>query len=69
MHSMKEHETQHLSLLAQERLLSEAATPPAQRTLKRYDALHGLLCEPEPLRSTIAADVASWIEKTAAAAP
>jgi len=51
---------------AAERLCEVAATPAADRTLKRYDALHALLCEPEPLRSTIAGDILAWMRRYAA---
>ncbi|KAL1528630.1 hypothetical protein AB1Y20_009968 [Prymnesium parvum] len=48
---------------AAERLMVEAATPLEDRLLRRYDALHGLLCEPEPLRSTIVNDIVAWLDK------
>jgi alpha-beta hydrolase superfamily lysophospholipase len=54
--------------VAAEKLLAEAETPAAQRKLKRYDALHGMLCEVEPVRSAIVNDIVSWITHAAAAA-
>lgn len=33
------------------------------KTLKEYDALHGLLCEEEPLRGEIENDVVTWISQ------
>jgi len=47
---------------AAERLYTSAATPSEGRSLKSYDALHALLCEPEPLRSTIVDDIVSWLK-------
>jgi acylglycerol lipase len=32
------------------------------KTLKRYEALHGLLCEPKPLIDEIESDIIEWIE-------
>jgi len=55
--------------LAAERLFANASTAPALRHLKRYDALHGLLCEPEPLRSTIVADILAWLGERARTPP
>ena len=57
------------SLDAQERLMQVAATPEALRTLKRYDALHGLLCEPQPKRDEIMLDIVSWMDDRVQAAP
>ena len=51
------------------RLLEVAATPAGCRSLKRYDALHGLLCEEEPLRSAIVDDIVGFLRETAAARP
>ena len=50
---------------AAERMYEHAATPPSMRCLKRYDALHGLLCEPEPLRSLIVGDILAWLGERA----
>jgi alpha-beta hydrolase superfamily lysophospholipase len=36
-------------------------SPAADKTMKRYPALHGLLCEPSPLVETIHADLLEWI--------
>ena len=36
------------------------------KTLKEYDALHGLLCEPEPLIDTIHADILAWLNERSA---
>jgi alpha-beta hydrolase superfamily lysophospholipase len=33
------------------------------KTIKRYPALHGLLCEPMPLIETIENDMIAWIQK------
>jgi acylglycerol lipase len=33
------------------------------KTLKRYEALHGLLCEPKPLIDEIEKDLIDWIEE------
>ena len=35
------------------------------KTMKRYPALHGLLCEPPPLLNTIQRDILDWIDKRA----
>ena len=35
----------------------------SDKTLKEYDALHGLLCEPEPLMDTIHADILTWLNE------
>ena len=32
-------------------------------TLRRYDALHGLLCELEPRRSQIISGIISWLRE------
>lgn len=32
-------------------------------SLERYPALHGLLCEPEPLYSTIEKDIVDWVDE------
>lgn len=45
---------------AAERLV-ETAPSTAQRTIRRFDALHGLLCEREPLRSTILNEIFRWL--------
>lgn len=50
---------------AAERLMQEAQTSTEDRSLQRYDALHGLLCETEPLRSTIANDILNWLNQVA----
>jgi alpha-beta hydrolase superfamily lysophospholipase len=50
---------------AAERMYEHAATPPSMKCLKRYDALHGLLCEPEPLRSLIVGDILAWLGERA----
>ena len=47
------------------RLLETAATPKDMRFVKRYDALHGILCEPEPLRSAIVQDIVNFLRKCA----
>jgi acylglycerol lipase len=36
--------------------------PSKDKTLKRYPALHGLLCEPSPLFEQIQNDMAEWIQ-------
>ena len=36
-------------------------SPSTDRTMKRYAALHGLLCEPSPLFDEIAADILEWV--------
>jgi len=46
---------------AAQRLMRVAMTPQAKRKLKAYDALHGILCEPEPARSDIAQDIVEWL--------
>ena len=46
------------------RLTEEAAS--TDKTLKEYDALHGLLCEPKPLINEIHADLMSWIDDRSA---
>ena len=58
------------SRAAQQRLMEVAATPLDRRTLKSYDALHGLLCEPPEMRARIAGDVVDWLlANVAAGAP
>lgn len=57
------------SRAASERLMRVAATPESQRTLMRYDALHGLLCEPEPLRSQIVGDIVAWMRVQGSVSP
>ena len=42
-------------------LAQRAATPVSQRSLIGYPALHGLLCEPEPLRSQIERTIVEWV--------
>ena len=41
--------------------LWEQAPAATDKTLKRYPALHGLLCEPSPLVDTIQQDLLEWI--------
>eukprot|EP00588_Corethron_pennatum_P011638 CAMPEP_0194281804 /NCGR_PEP_ID=MMETSP0169-20130528/21601_1 /TAXON_ID=218684 /ORGANISM="Corethron pennatum, Strain L29A3" /LENGTH=302 /DNA_ID=CAMNT_0039026967 /DNA_START=114 /DNA_END=1022 /DNA_ORIENTATION=- len=41
------------------RLMEEAES--GDKTMKEYDALHGLLCEPEPLISIIKRDLLAWV--------
>jgi alpha-beta hydrolase superfamily lysophospholipase len=36
--------------------------PSSDKTLKRYPALHGLLCEPKPLVDEIEQDMVDWIQ-------
>lgn len=54
------------SRAAAEQLMRVAATPPGQRQLKAYDALHGILCEPEPARSQTTAEIVAWLGSCAA---
>ena len=35
----------------------------SDKTLKKYPALHGLLCEPSPLCDTIESDLLAWIQQ------
>jgi acylglycerol lipase len=49
------------SIDAAKRLREEAATPREMRAQRTYDALHGLLCSPEPLRSKIVTDILDWM--------
>jgi acylglycerol lipase len=42
-------------------LMREACSP--DKTLKEYDALHGLMCEVEPLKSKIRDDIVSWLNQ------
>jgi len=42
--------------------LYEQAPETTDKMLKRYPALHGLLCEPSPLVDTIQKDLLEWIE-------
>lgn len=37
--------------------------PSSDKDLKRYPALHGLLCEPQPLLGTIQQDLVDWIQR------
>jgi len=46
------------------RLIEEAKSD--DKTLKRYPALHGLLCEPSPLVDTIESDLVEWVNARAA---
>lgn len=41
------------------------ASASADKTLKRYPALHGLLCEPSPLVDTIQDDLVEWMNARA----
>lgn len=41
-------------------LMEKAAS--SDKTMKRYPALHGLLCEPKPLVDTIESDIIEWME-------
>jgi hypothetical protein len=34
----------------------------SDKTMKRYPALHGLLCEPSPLVDTIESEIIEWME-------
>jgi len=43
-----------------------SASPSSDKTLKKYDALHGLLCEPRPLRDEIESDIIQWMEERCA---
>lgn len=45
------------------RLMEEASS--TDKTLKEYDALHGLLCEPSPLINEIHADLMMWVNERA----
>mmetsp|Transcript_11201 Transcript_11201/g.11296 ORF Transcript_11201/g.11296 Transcript_11201/m.11296 type:complete len:149 (-) Transcript_11201:192-638(-) len=36
-------------------------SPSLDKTIKRYDALHGLMCEPPPLLGQIENDIIEWI--------
>jgi acylglycerol lipase len=38
-------------------------SPSQDKTLKEYEALHGLLCEPSPLIDRIHGDVLEWLDK------
>ena len=39
------------------------ASPSHDKTLKKYEALHGLLCEPSPLVDRIHGDVLTWLDE------
>jgi acylglycerol lipase len=54
------------SRAAAQRLMQVAATPVNERAHKMCDALHGILCEPPEKREVIVADIAAWLEATAA---
>ena len=41
--------------------LFEQSPSTTDKTMKRYPALHGLLCEPQPLVDTIQTDILEWI--------
>jgi acylglycerol lipase len=43
--------------------LFEQSPSTIDKTMKRYPALHGLLCEPSPLVDTIQNDILEWISK------
>lgn len=49
-------------------LKRRASTPRDQQTFIEYPALHGLLCEPEPLRSKIEAAIVDWLDERCARA-
>jgi len=38
-------------------------SPSKDKTMKKYDALHGLMCEPRPLRDEIERDIMEWMMK------
>ena len=40
-----------------------AKSPSSDKTMKRYPALHGLLCEPSPLFDEIKTDILTWLEQ------
>jgi acylglycerol lipase len=42
------------------------ASPSQDKTLKQYEALHGLLCEPSPLVDRIHDDVLAWLDEHSA---
>merc|ERR1712224_808928 len=43
-------------------LMTRASTPAADKVLKTHEsALHGLLCEPLPLRAEIERDIIDWV--------
>lgn len=42
-------------------LLALSQTAPQLRELRRYEALHGLLCEPMPLRGELERDILAWL--------
>lgn len=47
-----------------EALMQMSSTPADDKELKKYEgALHGLLCEPLPLRGQIEADIVAWVNK------
>ena len=54
---------------AQEELVKVAATPPERRKLRRYDALHGILCEPPDKRAVIVEEICEWMRAEAEAGP
>lgn len=43
------------------------ASPSKDKTMKRYPALHGLLCEPKPLVDQVQDEMVGWIDSRAAA--
>jgi alpha-beta hydrolase superfamily lysophospholipase len=40
-----------------------ASTPAGHQTFVEYPALHGLLCEPQPLRSVIETGIIDWLSE------
>jgi alpha-beta hydrolase superfamily lysophospholipase len=43
-------------------LFDTCATPAADKVMKSYAALHGLLCEKQPLRSQIEQELIAWVK-------
>jgi len=43
------------------KLMDVSATPPLDKVIKSYPALHGLLCETQPLRGQIEKDMIEWV--------
>lgn len=49
-----------------EELMLRSSTPEEKKDFKKYEgALHGLLCEPLPLRAEIEGDILAWLKKRA----
>jgi len=47
-------------------MANELFTSVEDKTIKHYNALHGIICEPDPLRKEIEKDISNWITSRSA---